>query len=87
MQNGRCPKCNSTEVYRGTQSLLQAGEGLLHLVAYVKNTGVNLMLDAYVCSNCGYVEMYVADSSKGRLGLWRKTTRPGRKLLEHLSSS
>ncbi len=25
---------------------------------------VNLMLDAYVCANCGYVEMYAADRSK-----------------------
>ncbi len=69
MQNGHCPKCNSTEVYRGIQSPLHAGEGLVHLEVYPPNRGVNLLMDAYVCCRCGYVEMYVADGSIGKLTL------------------
>jgi predicted nucleic-acid-binding Zn-ribbon protein len=67
MQNGHCPKCNSTEVFRGTQSPLHAGEGLVHLEAYPSSRGINLLVDACVCANCGYVEMYVTDSSKSKL--------------------
>ena len=64
MQNGQCPKCQSTEIYRGTPL---AGEGSVHLAAFPGNTFVNILVDAYVCRNCGYIEMYVADSSKGKL--------------------
>ncbi len=69
MKDGHCPKCNSSEVYRGTQSPVQAGDSLVHLVAYARNTGFNLLLDAYVCANCGYVELYVAEGSKVNLGV------------------
>ena len=64
MKDGHCPKCNSTDVYRGTRAPLEAGEGLLHLGVRAGNYYVNVMLDAYVCANCGYVEMYAADLSK-----------------------
>jgi predicted nucleic-acid-binding Zn-ribbon protein len=67
MQNGKCPKCNSTEIYRGNQSPLHAGEGLVHLEAYPPNRGVNLLVDAYVCTSCGYVEMYVTEASKSKM--------------------
>ncbi len=65
MKSGHCPKCNSTEIYRGTSGTLVAGEGWIHLQNL--KTGANIMFDAYVCTNCGYVEMYVADSSKAKL--------------------
>jgi predicted nucleic-acid-binding Zn-ribbon protein len=65
MKNGHCPKCNSTEVYRGAPATLAAGEGWVHLEN--RKTGTNIMLDSYVCANCGYVEMYVAEASKVKL--------------------
>ena len=80
MKNGQCPKCNSTDVYRGIQSPLQAGEGLVHLVAYSRNTGVNLLVDAYVCRNCGYTEMYVAEGSKSKLEALRQDNKHWQKV-------
>jgi hypothetical protein len=67
VRNGYCPKCASTEIYVGTQSPLQAGEGRLHLEANPPKRAVNLMLDAYVCANCGYVEIFVAGGSRDKL--------------------
>lgn len=67
MKNGQCPKCGADQVYRGSQSPLQAGEGLAHLAAYARNTGVNILLDAYLCANCGYVELYAAEQSRAKL--------------------
>ncbi|HEX2697714.1 MAG TPA: hypothetical protein VHM28_08390 [Anaerolineales bacterium] len=67
MKNGQCPKCQSTDVYKGSTSPLHAGEGLVHLEAYPPNRGVNLLIDAYVCHNCGYTEMYVAEGSMSKV--------------------
>jgi predicted nucleic-acid-binding Zn-ribbon protein len=65
MKDGKCPKCNSTQVFRGAPATLAAGEGKVHLENF--KTGSNLMLDSYVCANCGYVEMYVTEASKSKL--------------------
>ena len=67
MKNGICPQCNSIEIYRGTMSPLRAGEGMLHLEAYPPGRGVNILLDAFVCTDCGYVEMSVAKDSMGKM--------------------
>lgn len=67
MKIGSCPKCQSREIFRGFQSPLRAGEGLAHMEAVADNTGYNLLLEAYVCGSCGYVELYVADRSRDRL--------------------
>lgn len=80
MQNGKCPKCNSTEIYRGIQSPLHAGEGLVHLEAYPPNRGVNLLLDAYVCLSCGYVETYVAEGSKPKINTIAEDTKNWQKV-------
>ena len=67
MKTGTCPKCHSTEVYRGVKAPLEAGQGWLHLSANRNNTGLILMLEPYVCRACGSVEMFVADDSRERL--------------------
>jgi predicted Zn-ribbon and HTH transcriptional regulator len=67
MKTGTCPKCRSTEVYRGVKAPLEAGDGLLHVSAIHNNTGLNILLEPYVCRACGYVEMFVAEDSRNRL--------------------
>ena len=67
MKTGTCPKCRSTEVYRGVKAPLEAGSGLLRLSAIHNNTGLNILLEPYVCRACGYVEMFVAEDSRNRL--------------------
>jgi predicted nucleic-acid-binding Zn-ribbon protein len=66
-EEGICPKCNSTEVYTGDQSPLRAGDGLVHLEAYAPKRAPNILLDAYLCINCGYTEMYVASGNMEKL--------------------
>lgn len=69
MKKGICPKCQSSHIYRGFQSPLRAESGMLHLEAIANNTGYNLLLEAYVCVDCGFVETYVAERSRERLGV------------------
>ena len=64
MKNGVCPKCHSTQVYRGAST---EGEGLsagTYNAIIEIDTGklqVTLWVDTYVCAACGYIEMYVAN--------------------------
>ena len=64
MNNGVCPKCNSTEVYRGTASEgegLSAGSynSLIEIIA--GKTQTTLWIETYICRSCGCVEMRVAN--------------------------
>lgn len=62
MKDGKCPKCGSDKVYSSERLLFKGGPfasnsipvGLTSLAA----------LDNYVCTKCGLVESYVADSDK-----------------------
>jgi hypothetical protein len=64
MKDGVCPKCHSTEVYRGSSA---DGEGLtagmynsvVEIVA--GKTQKTLRMDTFICRACGYVEMHVAN--------------------------
>jgi predicted nucleic-acid-binding Zn-ribbon protein len=62
MKNGICPKCNSSEVHARTNLTFKGG-------SYGSNSvpisfWVYAALDNYVCTRCGYVESYIADSNK-----------------------
>ena len=65
MKNGVCPKCNSTEVYRGAGGL-KAGNGECHLVIGLWPPK-DIFLSTYICIQCGYTEMYVADHNMDKL--------------------
>jgi hypothetical protein len=71
MKNGICPQCNSIEIYRGTLSPLRAGDGLVHVEA----GSVNILLDAFVCTECGHVEMTVAKDSMGKMSAIKEETK------------
>ncbi len=64
MKNGVCPKCHSTEVYRGAST---EGEGLCagtyNSVVEISTgkTQARLWVDTYVCRTCGYIEIHVAN--------------------------
>ncbi len=64
MTSGVCPKCHSTQVYRGSAT---EGEGLTagtynSLVELsAGKTQATLWLDTYICGACGYLEMHVAN--------------------------
>ncbi|MBE2269732.1 MAG: hypothetical protein IAE80_15960 [Anaerolinea sp.] len=54
MKNGKCPKCNSTEIYMKHGGLQQG------YVVHVSPANTRLVTtDDYICLNCGYLEQYV----------------------------
>lgn len=56
MKNGICPKCNGKEVhlYKNTGAELAISVGFLGSASVVY----------YICTDCGYVELFVEDKSK-----------------------
>jgi hypothetical protein len=64
MKNGICPKCHSTQIYRGASiegQGLTAGtyNSLIELNA--GKTQATLWIDTFICGACGYMEMHVAN--------------------------
>ena len=56
MKNGKCPKCNSSQVFKqddGLGYLIPHGLGIL---------GKFYSIWHYACTDCGYVESYVRNS-------------------------
>lgn len=62
MKDGKCPKCSADEVYCGKDVQLKVGPFGSNSIP-VSLTSI-ASLDNYVCIQCGYVESYVAESSK-----------------------
>ena len=64
MLNGVCPKCQAAEVYRGVAAEgegLTAGSYLAQVEIMAGQTLLAINLDTYVCRQCGYVELHVAN--------------------------
>jgi predicted nucleic-acid-binding Zn-ribbon protein len=65
MKTGRCPKCETSNVYMKHKGVMSGGGG-----APVGHTFIDVSsfssahFDSYVCTNCGYVENYVSDTGK-----------------------
>lgn len=58
MKTGKCPKCNSTQVYYKEALIAQEGSN-------IRINAFNMAaLDYYVCTECGYVESYIANPNK-----------------------
>ena len=62
MKDGKCPKCGSSEVYCGSEVQPKSGPFTSNAIP-VSLTSI-APLDNYVCTECGYLERYVADSAK-----------------------
>jgi predicted nucleic-acid-binding Zn-ribbon protein len=54
MKNGKCPKCNSREIYKNS-SVSSRSTLVVSLFKQAR-------LQDYVCSQCGYLEVYVFKS-------------------------
>lgn len=64
MNDGICPKCNSTEIYRGASTEgegLSAGSYNSLIEVVTEKTQTTLWIETYICRACGYVEMRVAN--------------------------
>jgi predicted nucleic-acid-binding Zn-ribbon protein len=77
MKNGKCPMCESTEVYM-TDSFgtLRARSDRLHFQAMQGSNSAVFNFDVYVCTDCGFTAMYAkSDTSLDFLkkaDLWRR---------------
>jgi predicted nucleic-acid-binding Zn-ribbon protein len=56
MKSGQCPKCGSSEIYRGRA----------HNQRSVLNVAIfkSARLEDFVCTGCGYIESYVIEQAK-----------------------
>ena len=62
MKQGKCPKCGSEEIYVGIDVLPKSGPfGSNAIPISIMSIAA---LDNYVCTDCGYLERYIAESEK-----------------------
>ncbi|MBW1840926.1 MAG: hypothetical protein JRF27_07235 [Deltaproteobacteria bacterium] len=62
MKQGKCPKCGSEAVYSGEEVLPKSGPfGSNAIPVSIVSIAA---LDNYVCTDCGYLERYVAETVK-----------------------
>ena len=62
MKNGTCPKCGSESIYCGDKIPLKNGPfGSNSIPVSIISMAA---LDNYVCTDCGYLESYIAGKNK-----------------------
>ena len=65
MKDGKCPKCNSATVYTKRQGISFASDTFFYVRISSERTSRSLKeADHYVCTTCGYLEMYIEDKAK-----------------------
>ena len=74
MKNETCPKCGSHEIYSGEDVYPKSGPFASNAIP-VSLTSI-AALDNYVCTQCGYVESYIADPHKLK-EISKKWSKPG----------
>lgn len=62
MKNGKCPKCGSQNIFAAKDLPLKTGPFGSNSIP-ISLTSL-AALDNYVCTDCGFVERYVADADK-----------------------
>lgn len=62
MKNGKCPKCGSDKVFHGAEIPAKFGPFGSNSIPITMLSIASL--DNYVCAECGYLESYVAESTK-----------------------
>jgi len=75
LKQGKCPKCGSEAVYSGVEVLPKSGPFGSNSIPV---TLVSIAaLDNYVCTDCGYLESYIADAEKLKeiVKKWPKVNR------------
>ena len=65
MKDGKCPKCNSDTVYTKRQGISFASDDYFYVRISSDRMSRSLKeVDHYVCTTCGYVEIYLEDKAK-----------------------
>jgi transposase-like protein len=64
MKNGKCPKCNSSNVFKNNKGI-DWGSGWGWLEIWIGNSKERSNLqsdcDSYICTDCGYFENYIIE--------------------------
>ncbi len=65
MNNNKCPKCGSSDIYKQRDGVRPREEWVM-LDSYWGKLQVRnpVVVDTYLCIQCGYFENYVADKDK-----------------------
>lgn len=61
MKKGKCPKCQSSEVYSGANIRMKKGAYGVNTIPLGGILGSHIALDNYVCTNCGYLESFISN--------------------------
>jgi len=62
VKQGKCPRCGSEAVHSGVEVLPKSGPfGSNSIPISIVSIAA---LDNYVCTDCGYLERYIADAEK-----------------------
>ena len=65
MKDGKCPKCNSATIYYKRQGIGFGSDDYFYVRISSERMSRSLKeVDHYVCTSCGYVEMYLEDKAK-----------------------
>jgi hypothetical protein len=62
VKDGLCPKCGARTVYMRQNKANSYGMGSIPLGGTIISQGAPA--DDYVCVSCGYVEVYISDSTR-----------------------
>jgi len=79
VKQGKCPRCESEEVHSGVEVLPKSGPfGSNSIPISIVSIAA---LDNYVCTDCGYLERYIADAEKLKeiVKKWPKVKETARK--------
>ena len=65
MKDGKCPKCNSKTVFKKRMGVsFSSSSGFYVTISKDWATKSIKDVDHYLCTTCGYLEMYVEDKAK-----------------------
>jgi len=61
MKNGKCPKCGSTNIHSKRGGLGYSNSSSIYI--YLPQSQPTSPVE-YVCTSCGYVEMYIVEAAR-----------------------
>ena len=76
LPEGTCPKCGSTEIFVDDRGLVDASGGITVLNLHDMWHGSKAAINTYLCSACGYLELFLADTDRlpDIVRTWRRIT-------------
>jgi ribosomal protein S27AE len=79
MKDGRCPMCNSNEVYANHKVTFHASNTKVYLEDADGNVDIEAAFVPYICMDCGFTAMYVNDMNDikdlPKLEGWKKVAK------------